>query len=179
MAEINLSKVPELYVPCGTYPYCENQRDFIENYRGSDVLERDDFWIGYMVVAYQATDSTSVDPQGFVGGYAPLRNESILPLQDVYNNRFGITPGGIGDIIFIETMRDYDLLSPPLLPGEKDFTLARTRVAPHELGHQFGLAHEESLTGSSGLMSYTGSLYFVPHHINYMRWRIHSPGEPR
>ena len=168
-----------VYKPCGDdYPYCSGYKDFIDSYRGSKSMESDDFWVGYIMIAYQADEKSDVDSTGFIGGYAPLRGVGVNPPQDVATTPFGITSGGIGEIIFIETMRDYDLKPPPLLPGEVDFNLARTRVVPHELGHQFGLAHGISLPGGGGVMGYTTTpLYFVPSHINYMRWRVHSPGE--
>lgn len=61
-------------------------------------------------------------------------------------------------------------------------------VAPHEVGHQFGLSGDTSpLSGEVvyGIMSYGKGvvtvnppyLKFVPAHLNMLRWRVKSPGQ--
>lgn len=143
------------------------------------MLERDDFWIGYLLVSYQADVSADVDPIGFFLGNAPYREGILKENTDVYDPNSGVPPGGIGASIFFEVIRDYDLKPPPIVAGDPlaiRATLSRTRTAPHEVGHQFGLGHNDGrLIG--GIMSYTGDLYFTPNHINLMRWRVKSPGE--
>lgn len=175
-AGFNNSNVPfELYSPC-TLPDCEEQRTRINAHRGSQTSESDDFWVGYLLVSYQGDRNSDVDPGGFFGGVAPMRFNNSRNNGDYYNPTVGVPPGGIGAVIFIEAMRDY-AASPfttviPGTPVEQIVTLARTRVPPHEVGHQFGLAH------GGGVMGYTEeSLRFIPNHINMMRWRVRSPGE--
>lgn len=163
-----------------TYPV---QRSEIVANAGSQTSERDDFWIAYVLVEYQGEANLAVDPggtnYGFLGGVAPLRADNTRDNTDLYNTSLGVPPGGIGDVIFIESMRDRQLT--PFESGEPSTTFARTRVGTHEVGHQFGLGHNGGLPSGNnpagGIMSYVGNLYFTPNHINLMRWRIKSPGQ--
>ncbi len=161
-----------LYSPC-TLPHCEEQRGKINQNRGSQALERDDFWIAYLLVSYQGNITSDVDPTGYLLGIAPSSNNDVRLNVDVYDPVSGVPPGGIGASIFVEAMRDYQLKPPPpSLPLEELITFARIRTAPHEVGHQFGLWH------GGGLMGYSSEpLNFIADHINMMRWRIKSPGE--
>lgn len=153
-------------------PDCPEQRPVINANSGSQSMERDDFWIAYVLISYQAMEQVDADSEGFYAGVAPMRNNSVLPNQDNYNQNVGVSPGGIGAILFIEGIRDGALWISP-----STFTYPRTKVATHEVGHQFGLAHNEALGSNGGIMNYTGTLYFASNHINMMRWRIKSPGE--
>lgn len=174
---INNSNVPFLLnSPCSIND-CAAERLHINENRSSQALESDDFWIAYLLVSYQGDESSDVDSTGFIGGFAPNRNSNIRGNTDYYDPSLGVAPGGIGAVIFVEAIRDYALKPlPPSLPGERSITLARTRTAPHEVGHQFGLDHN-SLREDGGIMSYVGDLRFTYNHINLMRWRIKSPGE--
>lgn len=139
-------------------------------------MEYDDFWVGYLLVSYQGDEQNDVDRDGFLGGNAPHSADLVRYNTDIYDQTFGAPPGGIGAVIFLEGMRDRSLT--PFRANEDLFTFARTRMAPHEVGHQLGLAHNEGLAGTSGgIMSYTGTLYFTGNHVNLMRWRVKSPGE--
>ena len=76
--------------------------------------------------------------------------------------------GGQGSLVFLETDRDADLTL------GRDF---RIRTAPHEVGHQFGLLGDDTHQ-TLGIMNVRGVLTFVPRHLNVLRWRVKSPGEP-
>ncbi|MGI8639072.1 MAG: hypothetical protein ACR2MG_03880 [Pyrinomonadaceae bacterium] len=173
---LNDSNVPfVLNTPC-SLQNCDAGLVSINENRGSKTMERDDFWIGYLLVSYQADELFDVDPTGFLGGVA-LSDYQRLDVSDKYDQFYTVLRGKTGAIIFIEAMRDFDFKPPPIVPSPIAFktSLARTRVAPHELGHQFGLAGDTEK--GYGIMSYDEPLNFVSAHINLMRWRIKSPGE--
>jgi hypothetical protein len=179
----NNSNVPfELYSPC-SLPDCDQQRTRINAQRGSQASERDNFWVGYLLVSYQGDQNSDADPNtvpsGFLGGIAPSQNINSRINRDFYDPNLGVPPGGIGAVIFIEGLRDYALAPFPIHIDpitQQIATFARTRTAPHEVGHQFGLGHN-NFRDDGGIMSYTGGLYFTPNHINMLRWRVKSPGE--
>jgi hypothetical protein len=174
---LNETNVPfELHSPFSQSRYGAEFRPLINNHRGSSTLERDDFWIGHLLVAYQGASSQDVDPIGAALGIAPYKNDTITENVD-YVPSFGIPPGSIGAIIWIEALRDYTLKPlPQSIFDPPPFKMANLRTATHEIGHQFGLGHNNhDLTG--GIMSYPGDSYFTSNHINIMRWRVRSPGE--
>lgn len=142
-----------------------NERRVADARRDSAGMENDEFWIGYILVGYEATEG-DVDPvtDGALGGVSPPVNRLTAWTDDVTDSR-NVTRGSISSIIYIESMRDEDVTD------GGDFKI---RTAPHELGHQFGLAGDEP---GFGVMSVEDPLQFVPRHINIMRWRQASPGE--
>ena len=171
----NLNVPFVLYSPC-TIPNCEEQRLTINQNRESQIYERDNFWIGYLLVSYQGSDILDVDSTGFLGGVAPYKTNATRENVDFYDPNSGVPPGGIGATIYIESIRDYSLKPIDAIIFSGIITLANTKIAPHEVGHQFGLAHFNQQP-DGGIMSYTGDLRFNPFHINLMRWRVKSPGE--
>ncbi len=137
--------------------------------RNSDPNESDAFWVIYLQIGYQSDVNTDGDPN----------SEFILPNQAVTGatpsfgsaddiaSCAGVPRGGEGSLVYIETSRDVDV------HGAAADT--RIRTAPHEVGHQFGLKGD---VDGFGIMSDSGPLEFVPAHINILRCRVKSPGQP-
>jgi hypothetical protein len=154
-----------------TPPNYETERGIIDQNRDSIGMERDDFWIGHLLVGYQGDTPVDVDSElAAVGGVAPPVNYQTAWTNSVMDS-LDVTRGSLTAIIYIEVMRDWDATA---------FADFRVRTAPHELGHQFGLLGDSSDPAplpNWGIMSADGPLEFVPTHINVMRWRIDSPGE--
>lgn len=82
-------------------------------------------------------------------------------MADDASSEATVPKGSEGSILFLETVRD----SGGLLPIVS---------APHEVGHQFGLKGDAT---GFGLMSVEGTT-FVDRHLNVLRWRVKSPGQP-
>ncbi len=172
---LNNTNLPfELFSEC-SLPKCPEQRDQITLNQGSKTMESDDFWVAYALISYQADEFRDMDRRGYLLGIAPYRTDHPLENIDYYNVSPGVPPGGIGAVIFLENMRDREIT--PYSTDESVIASPRSRTLAHEIGHQFGLGHNDNFIGDGGIMSYTGSLYFSPNHINMMRWRIKSPGE--
>jgi hypothetical protein len=152
-------------------PNFDIERSRIDPNRDSSGMERSDFWIGYLLVGYQSGVDVDADNEPVViGGVAPPINYQTAWTNSVTNSN-DVTRGSIGAVIYIESMRDWDVTT------GADF---RVRTAPHELAHQFGVLGDSTNPfplPDWGIMSANGALTFVPTHINVMRWRINSPGE--
>lgn len=128
--------------------------------------EAEDFWIVYLQIAYQGDERKDRDPvESVTGGVSVGREPGKVVANGVATKYTDILPGAMGSLVFIETDRDADT-SPTF-----DY---RVRVAPHEVGHQFGLLGHDS---NYGVMNDRGTpLVFVPEHLNMLRWRSKSPG---
>jgi hypothetical protein len=72
--------------------------------------------------------------------------------------------------VFRETVRDWLDASDPA-PWSVDEVLRKTTV--HELGHLFGLTHDNGMIMSQG---HTGELCFHPEDIHKIRERSEGPG---
>lgn len=158
----------------------------IEPYRGSKNSELDDFWVGYILVAYQSSVISSNDPSyipvldsangfGVTAGIAPTINDANTDLKDGTIDSRGVPRGSIGAVVYIETMRDLDM-GPNMFPNGLPFQ-SRIQTPPHELGHQFGVMGHAPNFGVMSNIGTSNLLQFIEPHINLMRWRIHSPGE--
>jgi len=146
----------------------------IETYRDSKGNESDDFWVSYLQLSYQGVAD----------------NDPNLTRYSRGLNEFGGTGGvtihtGVGSLLFMETMRDVDanfVIDNKCPVGAEPFM--EIGVAPHEIGHQFGLGGDDSCNSKSGaqfgIMSYgvpREDLKFVPLHLDALRSRVKSPGE--
>lgn len=136
--------------------------------RNSAGNERDDFWVVYLQIGYQGDETQDIDSstEPAAGGAT-----TYFAAADTVTSSAGMPQGGEGSLVFIEGSRDGDLT----LRFGDDFKL---RTAPHEVGHQFGLRGDAA---GLGVMSQSGSgepLRFVDQHLNMLRWRIKSPGQP-
>ena len=129
--------------------------------------ESDNFWVVYIQVAYQPGTNEDSDPDtdDSVGGYTP---PYIGGSTDEVTSSAGVTRGADGSLIFIETMRDR-VRYPPI-------SIIDTIAAPHEVGHQFGLKGDMPTFGI--MFNSTEAPVFVDKHLNVLRWRIKSPGQP-
>ncbi len=82
-----------------------------------------------------------------------------------------VPKGSEGSLVYVETIRDFDANVDRTIFPNPDF---RTRSAPHEVGHQLGLAGDKP---NFGIMTGDETPKFVPSHINILRWRVKSPGQ--
>jgi hypothetical protein len=136
--------------------------------RNSGGNENDGFWIVYLQIDYQGGLTSDTDPatDSPTGGAT-----TVIGSTDLVTSAAGVPQGGQGSLIFIEASRDGDLT----YNLGNDF---QVRTPPHEVGHQFGLQGDAA---GFGIMSQTGSgepLSFVDSHLNILRWRVKSPGQP-
>ncbi|MGH9948410.1 MAG: hypothetical protein ACRD6X_14615, partial [Pyrinomonadaceae bacterium] len=144
------------------------------------VFEKDDFWVGYVVIGYQSGinpflvdedgDPFSIGIPGLIaGGFSPAVNIDT-DLVDDAGDSLDVFAGSIGSAFFIEGMSDLDRTVGASVNNWKN------RIPPHELGHQLGLRGDVL---GFGIMTPTGnSIQLVPRHIGVIRWRVASPGEP-
>jgi hypothetical protein len=155
--------------------------------RGSQLSERDDFWVAYFLVAYQgplledADGNIGNNPEGGTSGIT-----TSYSLCDCYQSSScpgtacTVLPrGGFGSLIYQETMQD---VHRSWLFANRTFPNIET-TAPHELGHQFGLLGDVVRT-TFKIMDYSdyrnnvvNEVGFHPEHINILRRRVKSPGE--
>jgi hypothetical protein len=158
--------------------------------------EKDDFWIGYFLIAYQ--EDTTLDADGSVfntqtqmfepePGVSGVGRSPTLGCDCFQNancprpsaNCTTMVKGAFGSMIFEETMKD--VTRSWLLASVQ--TKNEGTTAPHELGHQFGLRGDVVGTLFK-LMDYPryslsepDDYGFHDDHINVIRHRIKSPGE--
>ena len=139
----------------------------INSGRSSGLNESDNFWVVYIQVAYQPDGLEDSDPdtEDSTGGYTP---PYINGKTDDVTSSADVTRGADGSLLFIETVRDR-VRYPPV-------SIIDTIAAPHEVGHQFGLKGD--LPGFGIMLNSTEAPVFVDRHLNVLRWRIKSPGQP-
>jgi hypothetical protein len=129
-------------------------------------IESDAFWVVYIQLAYQGGLTEDLDPKK---GEVPIGGiTDRIEFFDDATSEVSVPQGGQGSLAFLEDDRDADLTL------GHDF---RIRTAPHEIGHQFGLQGDDPRR-AFGIMNVTGALAFVPRHLNVLRWRVKSPGQP-
>ena len=162
--------------------------------RGSRNDERDSFWIAYFIIAYQGFVTADADgriaggmlepPEQGITGHRELCDcfmSNVCPRPA--NSCTTIPTGGDFSLIFEESTQDYDKYLGTILPPA-DFSVKVTEVvAPHELGHQFGLKGD-AMGSQFNIMDYPNNdvsnasrVQFHPEHINIMRHRVKSPGQ--
>ena len=160
-------------------------------YQGSAFSERDDFWIGYFLISYQG--QRAFDHDGSVSGVEEGSEVGLTgvssscdclgvagcPRPGLASLCSGPPVGGNITFIYLETLNDQgrdNMMFP-------NWTIPDSEVvAPHELGHQFGLLGDQP--GSQFfVMDYPNNsasppsrVQFHPEHINIMRARVRSPG---
>jgi hypothetical protein len=134
--------------------------------QGSVNNENDAYWVAYVQLCYQSDEAADNDPfsEDADGGVTPVAGPTwdVVTSSAQLNNTF--SPGSL---VFLEAARD--------IAVEKSSN-ARIAVAPHEVGHQFGIAGDNpSPIFSFGIMVPGGAPVFVPMHLSLLRWRVHSP----
>jgi hypothetical protein len=142
--------------------------------RNSASNEADNFWVAYFQVAYQPEinfDRDSDVDHGLIAYPSTLGLSPTSSLIDIVPADCSIMPiGGHGSFVFQEVIRD-------------EFNVAEIKdnglTAPHELGHQLGINGDGYGPGQkimSRLLNPEPS--FIPEHLNLLRCRVKSPGQP-
>lgn len=167
---------------------------FLNQHRGSKNSEGDDFWVVYLILAYQGQSNKDGDGYNIVGGINrgdPFQSGFSVFYSDAGDcyknisclgtNVTQVPSGGVGSLIYQEVIRDanntYALANAPI---DEQGT-----IAPHEIGHQFGLLGDNKNNSHQfifKIMDYatnneTLPYEFHPEHINLMRYRVKSPGQ--
>ncbi|HMJ08550.1 MAG TPA: hypothetical protein VK468_06075, partial [Pyrinomonadaceae bacterium] len=140
--------------------------------RNSGINEADSFWVVYFQIAYQPETAFDRDPdtdRDLIVVQPTLGVTPATSLVDVVPSNCSNLPiGGHGSLVFEEVIRDEFNLS-----GIKDNGL----TAPHELGHQLGIFGD-----GAGQKIMSSALdpepVFIPEHLNLLRCRVKSPGQP-
>ncbi|MFN0139789.1 MAG: cohesin domain-containing protein [Pyrinomonadaceae bacterium] len=148
--------------------------------RESCSTERDDYWVAYVQGAYQGATGADWDADG-----EPVSSTggSPNPVGDSDNEPNIARQGGLGSLIYLETVRDKTRVV-----GQGGHSHPGGVVA-HEIGHQFGLSGDNCLDRrvdpscqtpggvDYGIMSYgSTSVFFDTTHLSKLRSRVHSPG---
>ncbi|MEQ1604629.1 MAG: hypothetical protein ABL999_07145 [Pyrinomonadaceae bacterium] len=156
--------------------------------QGSTFQEANDFWVAYFVVGYQGRKSQDYD--GRISGILEPAQQGVTAVVDTCDciGSFScpqgrivcssVPIGGNVSLIYLESTQDSDRDN----VGQSYTVRDTSIVAPHELGHQFGLRGD--LNGSVfSLMDYPNTgisnasrVQLHPEHVNIIRTRVKSPG---
>ncbi len=185
----------------GGMPNNPNTPSFMENVplnidaaldikRDSKFNETDLFWVSYFVMGWQFAQGYDADPN--IGTFL------LDGVTATTSHNSALSKGGHISLFFEETYRDHSLFPNYTSP-------AKANIIAHEMGHQFGLTHGNdtydfdgdgtndmgdtiSEYPNIGLMRAGDNTlndstvapedYFIPRHINLMRSRVKSPGQP-
>lgn len=135
----------------------------------------DEYWVGYLQVGYQGDSTLDFDPDSQFSGSqlaGTPQDQGNANTSDSVNSTCSNMPRGeVGSILFQESTRDFFNIVHQANPNISNDNL----VAPHELGHQFGLRGDVFGVGW-GIMGDVGIATFAPAHLHILRCRVHSPG---
>ncbi len=134
-------------------------------WRNSQPNESSDYWVVYVQLGYQPEVAKDLDPDS----EKPLLGSTDFRSNTLVNevlNACGVLRGANHSLLYLETIREYARLH-----GSARYL---ARVAPHEVGHQFGLQGDEP---GFAIMSDHGDDAFDARHVNVLRWRVESPGQ--
>lgn len=180
----------------------------LTNHRNSSNDEKDDFWIGYFVIAYQGAlfedaDGCKLDPvtrlcqldgqftvpEPANPGIARLLVGSYRSCDCLLSSNCPVTipapvvcrvmpTGAIGAVLYQEAQQDVKRSWAAVGYNFQDIA----KTAPHELGHQFGLAGDQvrttfKLMDYSQLPTVINDVALHPEHVNIIRRRVKSPGQ--
>jgi hypothetical protein len=135
--------------------------------------EKDNFWMAYVMVAYQGNVVQDADGRQLDSTLEPAiggDTDGIGVIDDLPAS--GVVPiGGNASLKYLEAARDYEIYTISL--GDDPEWNAGT--VPHEVGHQMGLNGDAN---GFGIMSSSGATFnFVDRHLNILRARTKSPGQ--
>lgn len=139
----------------------------INNARNSGGNEADDFWVVYLQIAYQGARVMDNDPSSEIArlGVTPIFGDEDF----LVTTPCKVPQGGVGSLVYLEVQKDGTQEYPT---RESEF---KEGTAPHEVGHQFGLRGDRS---GFGIMGPNEQLIFIDPHLQILRLRVKSPGQP-
>lgn len=168
----------------------------LNNNRGSKNDERDDFWIGYFLIAYQGEIERDADADSTPNSGISTGMPNSLLYCDCYQSTAtcpslspppiscsAIPTGAFGSVLYEEVMQD---VHRAWSFRRREFENIKL-TAPHELGHQFGLKGD-AFRPTFKIMDYSvyttnpsttvlNEIGLHPEHIKIIRKRTSSPGE--
>lgn len=146
--------------------------------------ERDDFWVVYLQVGYQGPADSDYDPNNLGGpiGLTRFDRSNVEDTADSVTDWRQVPKGSRSSFLYLEMIQEAATRN--LIFGTDNYRV----VAPHEVGHQFGLRGDTYPPGGGvdyGIMSTSNGvvavnppyLKFAPTHLNVLRWRVKSPGQ--
>lgn len=140
--------------------------------RDSAALEKNSFWVVYVLSSFQYEFTEDADPfgepEGATGGIVVDATGQLSTVN--------VAKGGKGCTVYLETIDDR--LNKTLVGAAAQAGL-EARVVAHEIGHQFGLAHNTGvMTSSQQNGPAPGAAFqFSNADKNLLRCRLKSPGE--
>jgi len=138
----------------------------------SEYLENDNFWVAYICTGWQFIIKEDLDCDLEKNGNGSTRGISFDNIGYDAISDDKVVNGNKSSLLFIETILDSK-------------TKFGAKIIAHEIGHQFGFSHGNSLpfleSNNMKLMVSNAdnntSLEFIDRHKNLIRSRIKSPGQ--
>ncbi|MFN0206683.1 MAG: hypothetical protein ACKVS6_10285 [Planctomycetota bacterium] len=143
---------------------------------GSNAFEKHTFWVVYALSCYQYEYREDLDPHGDIEGVTwGIVIDSVGQLSTT-----NVALGGKACTVYLESIAD--TVATGLPSGNPTDAALEARTVPHEIGHQFGLAHTTGVMFTNpGVTANWGgagiTFIFNNSDLNLLRCRRNSPGK--